>query len=270
MFVDAWLFIWCYISCYALSLRVSLIKLVSVYNMKSIIIVHRLLISKLSTEPQGENALECVRHQYTNSTCRAFQFQPIYGFCELLPEVTCMAENVTPGTTFVGLSECRYTAPRQPAVPEDGNWQWVTDPHTMDGTITERSPLGAWRYATTVACHCFYYHFRVSIAPPPSLYKEGAGRWKHENDNKNSDKRLCMPRVFYIKACICQDSLKAVVFILLDHTVLHLPVNPTSSISHLTTLHTTTGRLLTWEIRHLLWLSSAVTGQNTRHCISWK
>ena len=23
----------------------------------------------------------------------------------------------------------------------------------------------------TVACHCFYYHFRVSIAPPPSLYK---------------------------------------------------------------------------------------------------
>ena len=49
----------------------------------------------------------------------------------------------------------------------------------------------------TVACHCFYYHFRVSIAPPPSLYKviytrKGAGRWKHENDNKNSGKRLCI------------------------------------------------------------------------------
>ena len=29
-------------------------------------------------------------------------------------------------------------------------------------------PLGRWN---TVACHCFYYHSRVYIAPPPSLYK---------------------------------------------------------------------------------------------------
>ena len=31
------------------------------------------------------------------------------------------------------------------------------------------------KWLSTVVCHCFYYHFRVSIAPPPSLYKEGGG-----------------------------------------------------------------------------------------------
>ena len=41
----------------------------------------------------------------------------------------------------------------------------------------------------TVACHRFCYHFRVFIAPP--LHKEGAGRWKHENENK-SVKRLSL------------------------------------------------------------------------------
>ena len=34
----------------------------------------------------------------------------------------------------------------------------------------------------------FYFHFRVFIAPP--LPCEGAGRWKHENDNKTCGKRL--------------------------------------------------------------------------------
>ena len=42
------------------------------------------------------------------------------------------------------------------------------------------------------------YYFPVSIAPPlpcmnNHLYiytRKGAGRWKHENNNKNSDKRL--------------------------------------------------------------------------------
>ena len=54
--------------------------------------------------------------------------------------------------------------------------------------------------AATVACHCFYYYFRTSIAPSPSLYKctnnywykEGAGQWKHENNYKNSGKRRHM------------------------------------------------------------------------------
>ena len=56
--------------------------------------------------------------------------------------------------------------------------------------------------AATVACHCFCYYFRASIAPSPSLYKciniylykEGAGQWKHENNNKNSGKRLWLQR----------------------------------------------------------------------------
>ena len=44
--------------------------------------------------------------------------------------------------------------------------------------------------AATVACHCLHYYCRISIAPSPSLYKcinnysykEGAGRWKHDNN----------------------------------------------------------------------------------------
>ena len=48
---------WCYISCYALSPGVSLIQLVSVYNMKSMTIIHQLLHSKLSTEPQEADVL---------------------------------------------------------------------------------------------------------------------------------------------------------------------------------------------------------------------
>ena len=107
-------------------------------------------LQTINRTSRGRCFMECVRHQYTNSSCRAFQFQSKYGFCELLPDVTCMAENVTPGISFIGLSECRFAAPRQQAVPEDGNWQWVTDPPTMDGTITERSPSGGWRYVTRV------------------------------------------------------------------------------------------------------------------------
>ena len=46
--------------------------------------------------------------------------------------------------------------------------------HTPISFQAEYPPPGL-----TVACHCFYYHFRVSIAPPPSLYKylykEGGG-----------------------------------------------------------------------------------------------
>ena len=46
----------------------------------------------------------------------------------------------------------------------------------------------------TVACHCFYYHICVSIAPPLPcvniIHKEGAGQWKHEHNNKNTGKRL--------------------------------------------------------------------------------
>ena len=39
-----------------------------------------------------------------------------------------------------------------------------------------------------------YYYYRVSIAPPlpcvNSYTRKWTGRWKHENNNKNSDKRL--------------------------------------------------------------------------------
>ena len=37
----------------------------------------------------------------------------------------------------------------------------------------------------------------VFLSPrPPSLYtRKGAGRWKHENNNKNSGKRLCINRI---------------------------------------------------------------------------
>ena len=151
MFADSWLFI--------LMLYVVLCSVAQgFFNKTRLCVQHEINDYNSSASPlqtingtsRGRCFMECVRHQYTNSSCSAFQFQPKYGFCELLPEVTCMAENVTPGTTFVGLSECRYSAPWQPAVPEDGNWQWVTDPPTMDGTITERSPLGGWRYVTRV------------------------------------------------------------------------------------------------------------------------
>ena len=38
--------------------------------------------------------------------------------------------------------------------------------------LDSRPVLRLFQYAAaTVACHCFYYYFRVSIAPPPFLYK---------------------------------------------------------------------------------------------------
>ena len=102
--------------------------------------------------------IACVRHQHTHPWCRAFQFHRKQGLCELLPEVdlTCMAEDVAQGITFVGLSGCHFSPPLQSAIPENGTWRWVTDPPTTDGTVYERSPRGAVRYVTRVLHKGFY------------------------------------------------------------------------------------------------------------------
>ena len=96
--------------------------------------------------------IACVRYQLTHSSCRAFQFHRKQGLCELLPEVdlTCMAGDVVQGITFVGLSKCHFSPPLKSAIPENGTLCWVTDPHTKDGTVYERSPAGAVRYVTRV------------------------------------------------------------------------------------------------------------------------
>ena len=96
--------------------------------------------------------IACVRHQHAQSSCRAFQFHRKQGLCELLPEVdlTCMAEDVAQGITFVGLSECRFSPTLQSAIPENGTWRWVTDPPTKNGTVSKKSPAGAVRYVTRV------------------------------------------------------------------------------------------------------------------------
>ena len=98
-------------------------------------------LKTLNGTSRGGCFMKCVRHL----ECRAFQFHPNDGLCELLPEVACMAENKTAGINLVGLSECHFLPLWKPVLPTNGNWQWVTDPPTLDKTIELKSRRGARR-----------------------------------------------------------------------------------------------------------------------------
>ena len=99
---------------------------------------------------KGACFIECARQQSRSCSCRAFQLHSRDGVCELLNNPNCMTENETPDITFVGLSTCRFIPPWQPttAPNQSLHWRWVTDPPTMEGTISLQSPLGGVRYVT--------------------------------------------------------------------------------------------------------------------------
>ena len=99
---------------------------------------------------KGDCFIECTRQQSRSCPCTAFQLHSRDGLCELLKNPNCMTENETPGITFVGLSTCQFIPPWQAiAAPNQSlHWRWVTDPPTMEATISFRSPLGGVRYVT--------------------------------------------------------------------------------------------------------------------------
>ena len=99
---------------------------------------------------KGECFMECARQQSRSCPCIAFQLHSRDGVCELLNNPNCMTENETPGVTFVGLSTCRFIPPWQPTTSPNQSlhWRWVTDPPTMEGTISFQSLLGGVRYVT--------------------------------------------------------------------------------------------------------------------------
>ena len=92
--------------------------------------------------------VQCVRHQPQRSPCRAFHFRQEEGVCELLPEdIKCMADNMTPGTTYVHLSDCEAVVPWRGINPNPGPLEWVT---VRSGVHGLRSPLGGLRYVVRV------------------------------------------------------------------------------------------------------------------------
>ena len=105
-------------------------------------------LKKLSEVTRGACFVECLRHQQGSSPCRAFHFRQVQGICELLPhDVTCMAENMTPGTTYVHLSECDSVAPWRRINPDSGPLQWVAD---RDGALGFLGPFRRYRYVVRV------------------------------------------------------------------------------------------------------------------------
>ena len=110
----------------------------------------RIPLKKLSAVTRSACFVECVRHQQGSSPCQAFHFRQVDGICELLPrDITCMADNTTPGTTYVHLSECGSVAPWRRINPESGPLQWMANRHRF-GTLGLPSPLGGYRYVIRV------------------------------------------------------------------------------------------------------------------------
>ena len=107
-------------------------------------------LKKMSGMTRSSCFVECVRHQQGRSPCRAFHFRQLEGICELLPkDITCMADNTTPGTTYVHLSDCGSVAPWSRINPEPGPLQWVTNRDRF-GTLGMLSPLGGYRLVVRV------------------------------------------------------------------------------------------------------------------------
>ena len=74
-------------------------------------------------------------------------------------------------------SERAVGADRGRTSGRDGPLGWTFETNGTDSLRRLfQNSVRAGRRGGTVACHCFYYHFRVSIAPPPSLFIQGRGR----------------------------------------------------------------------------------------------
>ena len=124
------------------------IKSVFVFSMWSMIINRLVPPKKLCKVTQSACFMECVRHQQGSSPCRAFHFRHAKGIYELLPkDITCMADNTTPGTTYVRLSDCESVAPWHRINPNPGPLQWIIN---RGAALRLRSPMGAYRYIIRV------------------------------------------------------------------------------------------------------------------------
>ena len=111
-------------------------------------------LKTLNGTSRGSCFMECVRQHFG---CRAFQFHPKDGLCELLPEVKCMEEGTTAGTNLAGLSECKFLPFWLLTLPPNGNWRWVTDPPTLNKIIELVSRKGdavEWIVHCTKDCIC--------------------------------------------------------------------------------------------------------------------
>ena len=105
-------------------------------------------LKKMSGVTHSACFVECVRHQQGGSPCRAFHFRKAEGICELLPkDITCMADNTAPGTTYVHLSDCEAVAPWHGIKPSSGPLQWIAKKR---GSLKLHSPLGGDRYVVRV------------------------------------------------------------------------------------------------------------------------
>ena len=105
-------------------------------------------LKKLSAVTRSACFVECVRHQQGSSPCQAFHFRQAEGICELLTkDISCMAANVTPGTTYVHLSGCESVAPWRHINPGSDPLQWVTN---RVGALSLRSQLGGYRFVVRV------------------------------------------------------------------------------------------------------------------------
>ena len=59
--------------------------------------------------------------------CQAFQFQPDYGRCELLPTTKyCLPQNITYGIIYMELNTCGQYPPRRAFLPSTYNWRWAS------------------------------------------------------------------------------------------------------------------------------------------------
>ena len=103
-------------------------------------------LKKLSVVTQSVCFVKCVRHQPGSSPCRAFHFRQIDGICELLPkDIDCMADNMTPGTTYLHLTDCGSMAPWRSINPNPGPLDWVGN---ANGALSLTSPMRGVRHVT--------------------------------------------------------------------------------------------------------------------------
>ena len=59
--------------------------------------------------------------------CQAFQFQPDYGRCELLPTTKyCLPQYITYGKIYIELNTCGQYPPRRAFLPPTYNWRWAS------------------------------------------------------------------------------------------------------------------------------------------------